>query len=143
MQKIGHHYFISEYDDEVSKLYFDKIEEFHAKYTKDLLLYSLISLKNENFVKNVDINEDLSFEYVDLLNHSLRDRSPIIEVEHIHNFELDSALGIHYLNDFEDIEGFFMTQILTDLDDPNKSHYQLWRLGDANLYELNNHWHWV
>jgi hypothetical protein len=60
-------------------------------------------------------------------------------VEHLIAENLDCSLNLFYVQE-ESIEGFYVSEISTDLDDPNRTHYQLFSISSKDVNELNNHW---
>jgi hypothetical protein len=141
MQRIGYHIFASNCADDVFESFYDKLEDFHKLYVNKLLIYSAISIdSNLKVSESVKISDHIDYDFVDLLNKQLKDAKPIIEVEHIISGDLDCSINFFYVTG-GDVEGFYISEITTDMDDPTRTHYQLFNLKDANVFDLNNHWH--
>lgn len=135
MNLLGHHIFISSFGDEVSDDFSSKISEFHDLYV-DLLLLHEIGLKN-NLKKNPHFDE----EFYNLLIKGLKNASALIMIDHVSDLTLDVSCSIYYLADHKHIEGFYMTQIVSDWDGSPESCHQIWKINDdSNLLTLNRHW---
>ena len=141
MQKqVGYHIFRSAPFDEVFSLFFKKIEDFHQLYVDDLIIYGLINMGKIDISNGMEINPSLDLDQVDALNEILAITPPIIEVEHVHDKVLDTSLSVFYVPDPELIKGFYMSELVIDVDNSEESHYQLWKLNCSNRDLLNNHW---
>lgn len=140
MQRVGQHIFISENTDEVFDLFFDKLSLFHSFYVGDLLIYSLINVNSDlNLSEEVEISEEFDYEFIKELNSSLKNSLPVMEVEHIYNGDLDSSINLFHVKD-SPVQGFYVSEISSDADEPNHTHYQLYKVKSNNLLEINNHW---
>ena len=140
MQKIGYHIFLAQGYDDVFDLFYDKLQDFHRVHVGELLIYSAISIEKDLSVKeNVKISDNIDYEYIDQLNKSLKNAKPIIEVELLINADLDSSINFFYVQD-EGVEGFYISEISSDMDEPTLTHYQLFKIKSQNLHELNNFW---
>tara|TARA_Y100000361_G_C11161538_1_gene347715 strand:- start:1390 stop:1797 length:408 start_codon:yes stop_codon:yes gene_type:complete len=132
---LGHHIFASSLSDEVAICFAEKISLFHESYIDSLLIHE-VGL-NGNFSKNPDFDP----LFYSLLIKNLQKSSPWIRVDHVSDKSIDVACAIYYLSDDEEVEGFYMTQIVSNWDNTNKFCYQVWNLKtDCNLLKLNNHW---
>lgn len=132
---LGQHIFISSFKDEVFEEFSSKISDFHDLYTEFLLLHE-IGLKN-NLKKNPHFDES----YYNLLIKTLKKSDPFIVVDHVSDLSLDVSCSIYYLGDYEEIEGFYMTQIISDWNGTDDTCHQIWKINrDANLLILNKHW---
>lgn len=141
MQRIGYHIFSSDGTDDVFESFYDKLEEFHKLYVDKLLIYSAISIgANLEVSESVRISDDVDYGFINILNKELKHAKPIIEVEHTISKDLDCSINFFYVQG-EEVEGFYISEISTDIDDPTKTHYQLFNLKNSNIHDLNNHWH--
>lgn len=141
MQRIGYHIFLSDGTDDVFESFYDKLEEFHKLYVNKLLIYSAISINtNLEVSESVRISDDVDYGFINILNKELKHAKAVIEVEHIISEDLDCSINFFYVQ-HEEVEGFYISEISTDIDDPTKTHYQLFNLKNSNIHDLNNHWH--
>lgn len=132
---VGHHIFISSFGDDVAVSFAEKISDFHQLYINDLLLHE-VGL-NGDLRKNPNFDPD----FYSLLIKYLKKSSPFIKIDHVSDLLLDVSCSIYYLSEHEDIEGFYMTQIVEDWDGTTESCHQVWSINeDSNLLSLNNHW---
>ena len=141
MQRIGYHIFSSNGADDVFESFYDKLEDFHKLYVNKLLIYSAISIdSNLKVSESVRISDNIDYDFIDLLNKELKHAKPIIEVEHIILGDLDCSINFFHVRG-GDVEGFYISEITADMEDPTRTHYQLFNLKHTDLYDLNNHWH--
>ena len=132
---LGHHIFMSSFSDEVAISFAKKISSFHDLYINALLVHEVGM--NNNLSKNPEFDSD----FYSLLIKNLNKSDPWIKIDHISDLSMDVSCYIYYLSDYEEVEGFYMTQAVADWDGTPDTCYQVWSLNrDSNLNILNNHW---
>lgn len=132
---LGHHIFRSSFGDEVATSFAEKIGSFHELYISDLLLHE-VGLKN-----NLNKNPKFNPKFYKYLMKYLFKSSPFIKIQHVSDLSLDISCSIYYLSEHEDIESFYMTQIVENWDGGLDACHQVWKLKEeCNLLELNEHW---
>ena len=132
---LGHHIFLSSFGDEVAEEFSSKISSFHDSYIESLLLHEVGF--EDDLKKNPNFNEI----FYNLLIKVLKKSDPFIIIDHISDLSLDVSCSIYYLGDYDEIEGFYMTQIVSDWNGTVDSCNQIWKINrNANLLILNEHW---
>jgi len=135
--------FISRNKDEVSKVFSQKIVQFHELFS-DSLMVSSLGEKNQSLASlEIKQNPDFDQSYFQDIILSLSVAEPMMIATLIHNQEIEAYLSIFYLPFFE-TEGFFLLQQIANWGGSNKTSYQVWGLAeDSNLYDMMDTWNFI
>ena len=117
-----------------------KLHSFHDQYVDDWLLLG-VSL-NHTSLDSVKMTKNPKFKllYFKRIVGGIMANKPLIKVLNIKNEEILSSCEIFYLNNYSDIEDFYMLQKVYNWKHEGMCCQQVWQLKITNLFDANNHW---
>ena len=132
--------FISREGDDVSRVFSNKILQFHDLFSECIILSGIG--KPDDCVSSLEMSKDQSFgeSYLKDVIKGLQLVEPLFISTLIKNEKIDAYLSMFYLP-FESIEGFFLLQQIDGWGGSSKTSYQVWKMLDGiNLYNMTDHW---
>ena len=133
------HIFISTGFDEVCLNFIEKISNFQRSYVDEMIINGE-NLDLPNLLdSNVEYNDNYDEDFFCIFLPALLSSENLIEICHYNEFYRNN-LNIHYLNDNNNIEGFYMTEGYQDSDfqDSSLKIYKMKK--ECNLISINNFW---
>lgn len=136
---IERHIFISSGFDEVCFKFLEKLADFHKFFVKDIIVhgdnFDLLNMLDMNVEYNQDYDESFFLNFLPELLSS----EELIEICH-DNGSSSNTCNIHYLNNNQNTEGFYMTEGFKDIDFEESS-LKIYKLkNECNLLSINNFW---
>lgn len=95
-----------------------------------------VPINKVKMVKNPDYDSVFHRVILEFISHD----DPLILCESFIGSKLSSKCSFYYLNDYEDIEGFYMTQRSLNWKSLEQSTCQVSKLIKCDLKDINKHW---
>jgi len=118
----------------------EKVQSFHDQYVDTFLLIGMdlpsVPLDEIKMTKNPTFSQ---LFYSRIVGGILK-TSPLISILNYSKEKKDSSFDIFYLDNNEDIDGFFLLQKVHNWKNSTLTCTQVWNMSEKNLFNINNFW---
>lgn len=117
-----------------------KLGTFHDRFLHYFLSIGID--KPEKSIDQIKVTKNPMFSslYYERIVKELKNGYPLINIRFINDKKIHTDCGIFYINNLEDIEGFYFVQRVMNWKDSNLTSHQIWEIDSIDYFELNNHW---
>jgi len=118
----------------------EKLRSFHDNYVDCFLLVGVAPMGTPLDEIKMTKNPEYSLLYYKRIIGGLNEVAPLISCRSFINGKLSASCVIYYLNNYQDIEDFYMIQQVNNWKSTDNSSYQVWKLFRKNIFDINDHW---
>ena len=124
-----------------AKSYFnEKIDSFSEIYVDSFLLIGIDSPNTPLEEIRMTKNPSHSNLYYKRIINALKYINPFVICESFLGNTLDSSCEIYYLNNYQDIEDFYMVHRVYNWEGTSNTSCQVLKLSKGYAFDMNNHW---
>jgi hypothetical protein len=135
------HIFRSSGFDDVFFTYIQKLLDFERYFVSEILVESNAwDLQPNSTGENIYYSENYNSHFYENFFTELLRSKPLININHYNDDASHNSYKIYYLNNDEDLEGFYSTEGFEDFDFAEASFVKIYKLKDVNLLSINNFW---
>lgn len=117
-----------------------KVHDFHDEYVDSFLLIGIADPDSSLDEVKMTKNPQYSSLYHQRIVGGVMSVPPLIVCESFNQGKISASCSIFYLNNYQDIEDFYMIQKVHNWQNQNLCSHQVWRLFQNNIFDMNNHW---
>jgi len=118
----------------------EKLHSFHEEYVDCFLLIGVDAPNKDIESIKMTKNPEFSTLYYKRIIGGIKYVKPIISVNSFVDKKINASCDIYYLNNYEDIEDFYMVQKVGGWQGTSQCCHQVWKLLKENIFDINEHW---